>query len=250
MFAVRRLVSPAIIATVVITVACGAAPPPVAPAPAPAAAKTSAAADRCEDDGPYQKLEPARGPAPNLPPVPELPGAPHKIGADYTVHGAVYALNSRYHGAEVAGDITIVGVIVATNLDSAPKCAVHRTGRRDPDGCQAEVPSFTIADDAQSQHRIQVLGWASSFATVFEAELKYKALRGAPLATPLRDDLWGSDVPYPLPSTGAKVRVRGRYGFTFSKSSRGLVIDPQNGVFTLLSVETLEPSKTPAKLGR
>jgi len=67
---------------------------------------------------------------------------------------------------------------------------------------------------------------------------------------PYRDDRWGVEVPIPLPAIGAKVRVHGRYGFMFTKSSTGVVSDPENGVFTVASVDTVVPASTPAKLGR
>ena len=58
----------------------------------------------------------------------------------------------------------------------------------------------------------------------------------------VKDDIWSVDVPYPLPAVGAKVKVTGKYGFSFSKSSTGLVSDPVNGVMTYEKVEVLEPA--------
>ena len=45
---------------------------------------------------------------------------------------------------------------------------------------------------------------------------------------------------------GAKVRVTGHYGYTFTKSSTGLVSDPQNGVMTYDKVDVLEPAQEQA----
>jgi len=50
-------------------------------------------------------------------------------------------------------DITIQGYIVAENISDAPKCALHKVGKKDPDDCPPagappiEIPSFWIADD-------------------------------------------------------------------------------------------------------
>jgi hypothetical protein len=70
-----------------------------------------------------------------------------------------------------------------------------------------------------------VLGWASNFATVLEAHRRYGSLTQRPAAV-YQDELWAVDVPYPLPSAGAKVIVTGRYGRSFTKSSTGIVTDP------------------------
>ena len=54
---------------------------------------------------------------------------------------------------------------------------MHPTGKKDPDDCKdIPIPSFTLADtkdaDAKAQ-KIRVLGWASNFANVYEADKKY-----------------------------------------------------------------------------
>jgi hypothetical protein len=66
----------------------------------------------------------------------------------------------------------------------------------------------------------------------------------------MQDELWAVDVPYPLPSVGAKVKVTGRYGTVFAKSSAGLVTDPSNGIMTYGSIETLEPPTEPAAFAK
>jgi hypothetical protein len=186
----------------------------------------------------------------DIPDPPALSNAPRKIGDAFTVAGAVHALQSRYENKQVARPISIVGVIVDSNLASAPKCALHRTGKRDPDDCVTEIPSFTIADARDgSSPRIRVLGWARNFAVVFDANQQYRGKTTAP--SPLvHDDVWNVDVPFPLPAPGAKVKVTGRYGFAFTRSSTGIVADPATGVFTVDRVETLETAPKPAQLGK
>ena len=43
------------------------------------------------------------------------------------------------------------------------------------------------------------------------------------------------------PAVGAKVKVTGKYGFSFSKSSTGLISDPVNGVITYEKIDVVEP---------
>ncbi len=106
-------------------------------------------------------------------------------------------------------EIAIVGYIVESNLAAAPACALHKTGQKDPEGCRAEIPTFAIADtkDARDERKIRVMGWASNWANVFEANRLYKDAKAAP-AVMHKDAIWAVDVPYPLPAVGAKVRVR------------------------------------------
>lgn len=115
---------------------------------------------------------------------------------------------------------------------------------RRPD-CISDLPAFVIADskdtkadDPKTPH-IVVLGWARSFATVFDATQKYKGLKTAP-KVPYKDEVWDVVVPFPIPAVGAKVKVRARYGTTFTKSSSGIVSDAKNGVLTYASLESLD----------
>jgi hypothetical protein len=184
--------------------------------------------------------------APDLPPVPELPKEPIKRGDAYTVYGAVHQLHSRYHRREVEKVISVIGVVAETNLAAAPKCAVHHTGKADPPGCVAPVPAFALADvDQPSAPKIVVMGWASNFANVYEASLRYAK---GPHAKPYVDELWAVVVPNPLPAVGATVRVTGHYGVMFTRSTSGVATDPNGGILTADRVETLTPAKTPAKL--
>jgi hypothetical protein len=206
------------------------------------------------NEEPYHPQDAGVVKKPSLPPVPTLSTAPKKTGDGYTVFGAIHDLRSRIHSADVTQkEITIVGYIVDANYGNAPKCAQHPTGKKDPDNCPPagsppiEIPSFWIADakgDTKGQ-KIRVLGWAKNWATVYDAMQKYKNLKDPPKEL-VKDDIWGVDVPFPLPAVGAKVKVTGHYGYTFTKSSTGLVSDPQNGVMTYDKVDVLEPAQEPA----
>jgi hypothetical protein len=160
------------------------------------------------------------------------------MGDAYTVYGAVHTLHSVGHAGDLASPITIVGVIVDTNLARANKCALHHTGRADPPTCPpSETPAFTIADDVTSPTRIRVLGWASNFANAYEAYLSY---RSHP-STPYVDELWATTVPNPLPAVGAIVKVTGHYGATFGRSSMGVVSDQRSGILTYDSITYVQP---------
>ncbi|RYG70610.1 hypothetical protein EON77_13745 [bacterium] len=203
------------------------------------------------DDTPYKAAPAWSGRKPSLPSPPALPTTPVKSGDAYTIYGAIHHLRSRIHEKEVNGkEIAITGYIVESNIPDAPLCAVHPTGKKDPDDCKdIPIPSFTIADtkdDAKGQ-KIRVLGWASNFANVYEADKKYRNLKDAPKEL-YKDEVWAVDVPFPLPAVGAKVKVTGKYGFTFGRSSSGLVSEPQSGVLTYAKLEVLEPAPEPAKL--
>jgi len=244
----RRSLVPLFFVALVGACASPVVAPPLVPASPPAPSTENP--EPCAADDPYRPRPVTSAPSPSLPPLPEVPAIAIKMGADYTVEGAVHHLRSRIHGHDFdKGDVTIVGVIVATNLASAPPCAIHRVSRPNPPGCVAELPSFTIADSASSPVKIRVLGWASSFAVVSEA-LARDADKKTPLIGPYQDELWAVDVPVPLPSVGAKVRVHGRYGTSFTKSSRGTIVDPDDGIFTATRVDTVTPAPTPARLGR
>jgi hypothetical protein len=225
--------------------ACGGAdpPPPVpvpiatvsstAPPPPPVASGTPCPVVATDDS------------KPDLPAVPTLPVTPKKDGEAYTVFGATHDLRSRFASADIQkSEITIVGYIVDSNVQRAPKCAWHKTGVADPANCVTETPTFVIADakDAKADDpaipHIKVLGWARNFAIVFDATAKYKGLTAAP-TTLVKDDIWAVDVPYPIPARGTKVKVKGNYGFSFTKSSSGMVTDPNNGILTYTSLQTV-----------
>src|SRR5689334_6683961 len=128
---------------------------------------------------PYKPTPDWSGRKPNLPTPPTLNSAPIKAGEAYTVWGASHHLRSRIHDKDVTkASITIQGYIVAENISEAPKCAVHKVGKKDPDDCPPagappiEIPSFWIADEkgaGKEKPRIRVLGWAKNYASVYEA---------------------------------------------------------------------------------
>jgi hypothetical protein len=205
----------------------------------------------CNNNEEAYKATPAySGRKPNLPPVPSLPTTPINVGDAYTIYGAGHQLRSEIHSAEVTSkDISIVGYITRTNLADAPDCAIHAVGKQDPDGCKAPIPTFWISDtkgDTKGQ-AIQVLGWARNFSVVYEAVQKYKGLADAPKEL-VKDEQWSVDVPFPLPAVGAKVKVTGSYGYTFTRASTGMVSDPEMGVMNYKHMETLEPPTAPATL--
>lgn len=197
---------------------------------------------------PYKAAPAWSGRKPSLPSPPSLTNAPVKVGDAYTVAGAAHHLRSRIHDKEVTkSNITIQGYIVEENISDAPACAVHKTGKADPEECKAEIPSFWIADEkgaGKDKPRIRVLGFAKNYASVYEAMEKYKNLKEVkdPAKDLYKDEIWNVDVPFPLPSVGAKVKVNGKYGFTFSKASTGLVSDPVNGTMTYEKMEVVEPA--------
>jgi hypothetical protein len=205
-------------------------------------------------DEPYKPAPAWSGRAPSLPAPPTINQAPVKVGDAYTIAGASHHLRSRLHMTEVTkAPITIAGYIVEENIATAPSCAIHKVGKKDPDDCPPqgqppiEIPSFWIADTKgapKDAPRIRVLGWAKNYATVFEAMAKYDKLKEIkdPAKDLFKDDIWSVDVPFPLPAVGAKVKITGKYGFTFSKSSTGLVSDPVNGVMTYEKMEVVEPA--------
>lgn len=200
-------------------------------------------------DEPYKAAPAFSGRKASLPSVPPLPTTPVKVGDAYSIYGAIHHLRSRYHDKDVsAKDITIQGYIVESNIPTAPPCSVHPTGKKDPENCKdVPIPSFYIADnkgDTQGQ-KIRVLGWAKNFASVYDAMQKYKGLKDKPKEL-VKDDMLQVDVPFPLPAVGAKVKITGTYGYSFSRLSTGIVVDSQNGVFTYKSMETVEPAPEPA----
>jgi hypothetical protein len=201
-------------------------------------------------DEPYKPAPAWSGRKPSLPAPPQLPNSPVKAGDAYTIFGASHHLKSRFHDKEVTSkDITIQGYIVDSNIPNAPACAVHKTGKKDDDTCKADIPSIWIADTkggADTKAKMRVLGFAKNFAVIFDAMEKYKGLKDPPKEL-VKDDVWQVDVPFPLPSVGAKVKITGKYGFTSSKSSTGLVTDPMYGVLTYGKMEYLEPGTEPAK---
>lgn len=215
-------------------------------------------------DDMYKPAPAYSGKKADIPAVPTLPNTPMKIGEAFTIFGAIHQLRSRYHADDVTKkDIVIQGYIVETNIDTAPACAVHKIGKKDPDDCKSEIPSFWIADNKgdKAGQKIRVLGWASNFANVSEAMDKYKNLKESPKHAEkpdnagkpgylVTDDVWNNDIPFPIPAIGEKVKVTGHYGTISTKASSGLVSDPQNGVMTYGTMDMLEPPTEPAAFSK
>src|SRR5581483_6048726 len=149
----------------IVLLACGGQDPPkVAEQP-----KVSLPAEDpdCGVDPPYQAHAAWSGAKPTLPPPPTLPSTPTTIGDAYTVYGAMRQLH--LDPAPLGKEVSIVGIVVQSNLDKPPACAFHKTGKADPENCVTEIPSFRIADASGDTFSIRVMGFASNFANVFEA---------------------------------------------------------------------------------
>jgi hypothetical protein len=200
---------------------------------------------------PYQPKPAYSGKRPTLPSVPTLPDKAKKSGDAYTVYGATHDIRSLVHASDFRDKQTsIVGYIVKTNYGEAPSCAVHKTGKGDPPDCKAPVPTFWIADDlGDKDNAIPVMGFASNFAQLFTLiEGIDKAPAGEEDKVKLQDEFWGMDLPNPVPVDGAKVKVTGAYGVTFTKATKGAAANPKFGILTAEKIEVVEPAKTRAVL--
>jgi len=217
------------------------------------------------DDVQYQPKPAYSGKKASLPAVPTLPAKKKKDGDAFTIWGVTHDLRSRVHHYEVSGKkLSLVGYIVKTNYsekcadknntankdDCTPECSIHKTGKQDPTECKSPIPSFWIADDkAEKKDMIAVMGWSSNFAQMFTfIEAVSKAAKGKENEVKLADEFWGGDLPNPLPNTGAKVKVTGTYGETFTKATSGAAANPKYGIMTVEKIEYLEPAPEPAIL--
>ncbi len=146
-----------------------------------------------------------------------------KQGDAYTIWGITHDLHSRVHVDDVLGKkVSIVGYIVKTNFDAAPKCAIHKTGKGDPPECKSPVPTFSIADDkGDTKEAIDVMGWASNYAQMYIAHRSPR--QGSQVArSPRSSSRTSSGVPTcrtRSPTQGAKVKVTGTYGVTFTRAT-------------------------------
>jgi hypothetical protein len=210
-----------------------------------AAAALVAGSAGCGGDGkPYEAKPAFSGRKSNLPAVPTLPAKNKKQGDAYTVWGVTHDLRSRVHADDVNGKkLTIVGYVVKTNYAEAPPCAVHKTGKGDAAECKAPVPSFAIADEkGEAKDIIEVMGWASNYAQLFNMiEALDRAAKGRESEVKLTDEFWGGEIPNPIPNLGAKVKVTGTYGITFTKSTSGAAANPKYGIMSAEKIEYLEP---------
>ncbi len=203
----------------------------------------------CQDnDPPYQPQPVNSGKAVRMPDVPSLPAKPVKVGDAYTVYGAIHHLRSIVHVDEVKGkDISISGYIVKTNFQEAPTCAVHKTGKADPEGCKPPVPTIWIADEkGDTKQAIKVMGFASNFAQLYDAIEKDKTAKDTD--PPVQDEFLGIPIPRPVPNVDAKIKVTGNYAFAYTKATSGIETDPRNGVMTYSKIEYIEKPTAPATL--
>jgi hypothetical protein len=206
------------------------------------------------DDNPYKPQPAWSGKHASLPAPPSLPNTPLKSGDAYTIYGAIHQLRSLIHSKEVtAQPITIVGYIVDSNIPRAPDCAVHKTGKKDPDNCTPEVPSFWIADNKGDTKgpKVRVVGWARNFAVIFDAMTAYKKVKPGqqPVDGGVMDDMLNVVVPFPLPAVGAKVRVTGAYNVAKVVVS-DMVSEPTGGVIAYSKVEQLEAAPEAAAFAK
>ena len=196
------------------------------------------------DEQPYPSKPAVSGKKASLPAVPTLPTKVKKQGDAYTIWGVTHELHSRVHVDDVKDKkISLVGYIVKTNYDTAPKCAIHKTGKGDPADCKSEIPTFYIADEkGEAKDMIQVMGWASNYAQLFSMiEGIDKAAKGKEGEVKLKDEFWAVDLPNPLPNVNAKVKVTGQYGITSTKATGGAASNPKMGIMTVEKIEYLEP---------
>jgi len=202
------------------------------------------------NDNPYTPLPAWSGKRANLPAPPTLPSTPMKTGDGYTIYGAVHQLRSLMHNKDVtAQPITIVGYIVDSNIPRAPDCAIHKTGKADPEGCSPEVPSFWIADEKGNTKgpKVRAVGWARNFAVIYDAMKEYKKVKpGEQPKEPVTDDMLNVPLPFPLPAVGAKVKLTGSYNVAKTVVS-DMVSEPSGGVITPTKIETAEPAPEFAK---
>jgi hypothetical protein len=212
------------------------------------------------DDNPYKPMQAWSGKRANLPPPASLPSTPIKTGDAYTVYGAIHQLRSLIHGKDVtANPIAISGYIVDSNISRAPDCAVHKTGKADPANCPPagqtiEVPSFWIADDkgATKGSKIRIVGWARNFAVIYDAMKAYGKVKAGEQPKEkewVNDDILNVQVPFPLPSVGAKVKITGAYNVAKTVVS-DMVSEPSGGVMALQKMDTLEPAPQPAAFAK
>jgi hypothetical protein len=206
------------------------------------------------DDNPYKPQPAWSGKHASLPAPLAPPSTPVKSGDGYTVYGAIHQLRSLIHSKDVtAQPITVVGYVVDSNIPRAPDCAVHKTGKKDPDNCAPEVPSFWIADNKGDMKgpKIRVVGWARNFAVIYDAMTVYKKVKPGeqPKDGGVSDDMLNVMVPFPLPAVGEKVKVTGAYNVAKVVVS-DMVSEPTGGVIAYSKLEQLEPSPEPAAFAK
>jgi hypothetical protein len=206
------------------------------------------------EENPYKPTPAWSGKHASLPAPASPPNTPIKSGDAYTIYGAIHQLRSLIHSKEVtAQPITVAGYVVDSNIPRAPDCAVHKTGKKDPDNCTPEVPSFWIADNKGDTKgpKIRVVGWARNFAVIYDAMVAYKKLKPGeePHDGGVMDDMLNVVLPFPLPAVGEKVRVTGAYNVAKVVVS-DMVSEPTGGVIAYSKVDQVEPAPEPAAFAK
>lgn len=194
------------------------------------------------------KSAPAVVPLPSGMPQPKLARQAVLDGNTFTVWGAAYYLRNPHLQRQVMDKpIMITGFVTKTNLMQAPRCVVHRAGEADPDNCYAEIPAFWLGDypDAPEEDCIKVMGFASTYSQILEAIRLADSERPE---LPYQDAFWGQVIPNPLPAAGAKLRVRGNYGLSFTKASSGAEMNSVMGLLDYTSSDELKPGPEVATL--
>jgi hypothetical protein len=155
------------------------------------------------------------------------------------------------HQEKVKGKkITIEGWVSKTNLPDAPECAVHKSGKADPEGCNPPVPTFWLCDNKgdKPEDCIQVMGWVSNFAQIWKAIEEFDKTKDEEEPDPVTDDYWGVQIPRPLPAPGGQVKVTGIFKTTFTGASKGTAADPIMGIMNYQSLEWTQEPPEPATL--
>ena len=179
------------------------------------AALLAAAAGCGGDDNPYKPQPAWSGKKASLPAPPTLPSHAHQDGrlpTRSTAPSTSFAACSTRKDV-TANPITITGYIVDSNVGRAPECAIHKTGKADPDKCTPEVPSFWISDNKGDMKglKIRVVGWARNFAVICDAMKAYNKLKpGEQPKEPVNDDILNVALPNPLPADRREGEDHGR----------------------------------------
>ncbi|HEY5955784.1 MAG TPA: hypothetical protein VIV60_04490, partial [Polyangiaceae bacterium] len=111
-----------------------------------------------------------------------------------------------------------------------------------PEDCKPPVPTFWLGDtkDAPRTEAMQVMGFASNYAQIFDAIKEFDEKGEKAEAN---DTFWGKPIPNPLPAKGYHVRITGPYSTTFTGASTGAQADPIMGILTYQKWEVLNPKE-------
>jgi len=123
-----------------------------------------------------------------------------------------------------------------TNLADAPKCAIHKAGKGDPEGCKPPIPTFWLCDtkDAADSECIRVMGWASNFAQIHDAIEQFDKQKNktGKDKEPFMDEFWGVPRPGSAPREGREDHHQGRLRDDLHEGDLGHRGRPIMGVMT------------------